>query len=262
MDDPNDFSSPPAPAVSGAAPREGWAVGAGLGASWWSYGWQVFQRAPGIWIAIALFTFVIIFVLNWIPFVGSVASTLIYPLLFGGILLGTRELDRGGSLRFDHLFSCFSAQALPLVILALIILAGWFVVWLVAFGLLIAIAGFGTIGSLLSDDASSISLGMLLSLGAGAMVALLIGLLLAIPLLMASWFAPALVLFRGDNPVAALRASFSACLRNIPPFTIYGLIGVALAIGATIPLGLGWIVLMPVSAASVYGGYKDIFGTP
>ena len=31
---------------------------------------------------------------------------------------------------------------------------------------------------------------------------------------------------------------------------------------ASIPLGLGWFVLGPVFAASVYASYKDIFGAP
>ncbi len=79
---------------------------------------------------------------------------------------------------------------------------------------------------------------------------------------MAIWFAPALVVLRGDEPFAAMKTSFNACLRNVVPFLVYGLVGLLLAILATIPLGLGWFVLAPVYAASIYAGYKDIFGDP
>jgi len=34
------------------------------------------------------------------------------------------------------------------------------------------------------------------------------------------------------------------------------------AILATIPFGLGWLVLAPVFAGSVYASYRDIFGAP
>ena len=43
------------------------------------------------------------------------------------------------------------------------------------------------------------------------------------------------------------------------PFTIYSLIGFVLAIVASIPLMLGWFVLGPMTMASIYTGYCDIF---
>jgi uncharacterized membrane protein len=79
---------------------------------------------------------------------------------------------------------------------------------------------------------------------------------------MAFWFAPALVVLRGDEPLAAMTASFHACLRNVPPFLVYSLLGIVLAIVASIPLGLGWLVLAPVYAATLYTSYKDVFGEP
>jgi uncharacterized membrane protein len=43
------------------------------------------------------------------------------------------------------------------------------------------------------------------------------------------------------------------------PFLIYGLIIFALSMIASIPFGLGWLVLMPVVLCSVYAAYRDIF---
>jgi uncharacterized membrane protein len=48
-------------------------------------------------------------------------------------------------------------------------------------------------------------------------------------------------------------------MRNIVPFLLYGLVGVGLAIVATIPLLLGWLVLGPLTIASLYTGYCDIY---
>ena len=53
--------------------------------------------------------------------------------------------------------------------------------------------------------------------------------------------------------------SFKACLYNVPAFTLYGVVFFVLGILATIPLGLGFLVLMPVLAASVYVAYLDCF---
>jgi uncharacterized membrane protein len=96
-----------------------------------------------------------------------------------------------------------------------------------------------------------------------AVIAVLLGclffLLLLLPLVMAIWFAPALIMLAGLSPVEAMKASFAGCLRNVVPFLVYGLIGVLLAIVASIPLGLGWFVLVPVAIASIYASYCDIF---
>jgi uncharacterized membrane protein len=90
-------------------------------------------------------------------------------------------------------------------------------------------------------------------------LAVLIMLALSIPVLMAIWFAPSLVVFHNLGAVEAMKASFSGCLRNIVPFLVYGIVGFVLAILASIPLGLGWLVLGPVFGASIYTAYKDIY---
>ncbi|HSD52834.1 MAG TPA: BPSS1780 family membrane protein, partial [Burkholderiales bacterium] len=91
------------------------------------------------------------------------------------------------------------------------------------------------------------------------LLASLIALALGVPVYMAIWFAPALVALNEFEPLQAIKASFGACLKNIVPFLLYGVILFALAIVASIPLGLGWLVLGPVLAASVYTAYRDIF---
>ena len=238
----------------------GWAVGAGRGLDWWNEGWRLFKAAPIVWIVIAFLFFCLMFVLALIPFVGQIASTLLYPVLGAGILVGTRALDRGGKLTIGHLFSCFNDKAVPLIVVALLYFGGWFVIWVVAAALMVGMAGFETLTSLMSGDPLEAGMAMLSGIGIAALVVLLLMMLLGVPLIMAYWFAPALVVFRGDEPMAAMKASFTASMRNFPPFLVYSLVGLVLAIIATIPFGLGWIVLAPVYAATLYPSYKDIFG--
>jgi hypothetical protein len=252
---------PPAPA-SEPPPREGWAVGAGRGADWWLEGWRLFAKSPWIWIAIGLVACLIMLVLGQIPFLGSLATSLLSCLLAGGVLQGARDLDRGGLLRFAHLFAGFGEKAKPLIALGLLIFAASFLIGMIAIAVLIGLVGFGTLTSLLAGSGQDVGLGMIVGLGMGALVAALLAMLLFVPLAMATWFAPALVLFRGDDPFGALKASFAASLRNMPPFLVYGVIGLVLAIVASIPFALGWLVLMPVVGTSIYASYKDVFGAP
>ena len=95
-------------------------------------------------------------------------------------------------------------------------------------------------------------------MGAG-MLALLVMLLLVMLASMALWFAPALVVFRGTAPVDAVRASFAATLKNTAPLLVWSLIYIVASIVASIPVGLGWIVLVPVTMLSVYVSYRDVF---
>jgi uncharacterized membrane protein len=75
----------------------------------------------------------------------------------------------------------------------------------------------------------------------------------------ALWFAPALVVFDDVAPIEALKESWSASMRNIVPFLIYGVLWIIAAVVASIPLMLGWFVLMPLTLLSMYRAYVDIF---
>ena len=93
----------------------------------------------------------------------------------------------------------------------------------------------------------------------GLSMGLAIGTAVFMPVVMAVWFAPLLVVFHDLTPVAAMKSSFIASWRNLMPFTVYGAAMLLLWILASIPLMLGFVVLLPVMACSVYTGYKDIY---
>jgi uncharacterized membrane protein len=252
---------PPLP-DSGAPPADGWAVTTGRGVVWWSDAWRLFTAAPGIWIAITLLYGAILIGLSIIPLLGQVASTLLQPVLFAGLVLGCRAVDRGGKLSVSHLFAGFDHKPGPLFVLGALYFAGWLVVACVAVFLMIMVIGAGTLGALLSGDAMQAATALLSVMSLGAIVVLLVAALFVVPLLMAIWFAPALIVLRGDEPFAAMRTSFRASMRNIPPFLVYGLVGLVFSLLACIPLFLGLLVFMPVASATIYTSYKDIFGDP
>jgi uncharacterized membrane protein len=59
-----------------------------------------------------------------------------------------------------------------------------------------------------------------------------------------------------------MRLSFNACLRNILPFMLYGLIFIGLLVVALIPFGLGLVIVVPWMMTSLYASYADIFNIP
>lgn len=240
--------------VQGQFVPGGRTVPAAHGWTWIADAWALFKAAPGTWIAIIIVLLVIFFVLMLVPFLGAVGQYLLMPVFVGGIVAGCRAIDDGGTLEFNHLFEGFKTHFGTLIAVGALYLAGFIAVLLVVMLLTGAsvFALFMTGGSGAQDVATA---GAVLTI----LLAVLIAVALSIPLLMAVWFAPPLVVFHGLGAVEAMKASFSGCLRNILPFLVYGIAGLFLAILATIPLGLGWLVLGPVLVATVHTAYKDIY---
>jgi hypothetical protein len=252
MSQPNPFLSSGSNNPSGASSVEGGrAVAAGQGWAWIAGGFDLFKKQPGIWIGLVVVLFVIMLVLGLIPIVGAIATLLLLPVFTGGMMLGCQALQRGGALEMGHLFAGFKNQTGNLFVLGALGIVGWIIVMLPVF----AIVGTGAVfGAMRGDTAGAGAMGVSLIL------AFLVAAGLSILVYMALWFAPALVVLRGVAPVAAIKESFLACLKNIIPFLLYGIILLVLGIIATIPFGLGWLVLGPVIIASVYLAYRDIYG--
>ena len=256
------FPSSVPTAAAPTPPREGWAVPAGHGAQWWGDAWRLFTGAAGTWLLITVVWLAIMIGLSIIPFLGQIAVSLLHPVFIGGLILGCREQDRGGALKVSHLFAGFSEKLGPLVILALLYIVGWMVVACITFAVGLITLGGSILALLAGGDTMQAGTALLGTMGLSVLLVILLGLLFAVPLLMAFWFAPALIVLRGDGPWDAMMTSFRACLRNIPPFLIWGLLGLVFAILASIPLGLGFLILFPVGTATVYTSYKEIFGVP
>ena len=244
------------PPVSATAP-EPRHLASGYGASWWGEGWRIFAAAPGTWIGITLILLVLMFLMVIVPIIGHIAQTLLLPVFAGGVILGCHALARGEPLSVAHLFQGFkSGRFGPLAVLGLMLLATMILFGIVMFfGLLMS---FGMSGlSALAGETDLLRL--MNAIGIGFLLLLLVALGGGLLIAMAFWFAPALVTLSGDEPFAAIQKSFRACWMNFGAFLIYSLISVGLAIVASIPFGLGWLVLGPMVAGSCYAGWRQIF---
>ncbi len=229
-------------------------LSAGAGWDWFVEGWRLFMLQPGMWVAVIVVFALLVIVTSLVPFAGSIATMLFSPVIGAGIMIGCRRLDEGGELEVAHLFAGFREKTGPLVAVGALYLAGWVALILAAL-VLALLAGVG-IGTLFSADTGK---GAGAGIAAGALLVLLLVLALSIPLLMAVWFAAPLVVFHDQGPAEAMKASFSGCMRNMLPMLVYGLVGLVLAIPATLLLMLGWLALGPVFAGSIYASYRGIY---
>lgn len=186
-----------------------------------------------------------------VPFV-SILTSLLYPVFVGGLILGCRDLDEGNELNVSHVFAGFQHRTGPLIGLGAINMGLSILFVVVIFGVMIAMGSFNFEAMETGQMSDAQAMNMAL--------AVLVGMLFMIPLIMLFWFAPTLIVLNDEiGIIEAMKLSFMGCLKNILPFLIYGIVGFVLMIVATIPLGLGWLILAPVFLGTVYAGYKDIF---
>lgn len=252
----NPYSAPAAPvadpvtAAQGNFVPGGRRVGAGRGWSWIAEGWALFRAQPWTWVLIWIALVVLLVVLNMIPILGPVANSILWPVFSAGLVLGCQSLAQGGRLEFGHLFAGFRERLGTLAGIGAVTLGISMAIMLV-----VGVGIFGLQG-LPGPRAGQPQAAM-----AGALAGLIV-LALMVPLFMAMWFAPALVVLHERGVLDAMKESFQGCLRNVVPFLVYGLVGLVLAALASIPLFLGWLVLGPVLVASIYAGYRDIYFRP
>ena len=236
----------PAPAFNGNSR----VVPPGNAFDWLRQGWALFAANPGLWIGLTIVLLVIVLGVQIVPLVGTLAAHLLMPVLGAGLLLVCRKIDEGESVQIDDLFAGFKQNAGPLVMVGVLYMLAMLAIVVIV----IAVGGGSVAGGLLS--AQPAGLGVIFG---GLMLSLLLSLALSVPVVMAIWFAPALVFFNNMQPVEALKASFEACMKNVLAFLVYGLIVLVLAFFAALPVGLGFLVLIPVLAGSVYAAYRDVF---
>lgn len=230
---------------------------AGRGANWLLDGFGYFRRSALAWIGVTILFFIISIVLSRVP-LGTIALQVLTPAFVAGLLLGCKTQDEGGSLEVRHLFSGFSVSPGQLFLVGAVSVACTLVM------LFVMLLSFVAVGVQISTLLEFSRTGQIMEITANPLALLLpvlIGLAVSVPLIMVLWFAPALIVLANLNAGQALKESFTACLINFVPLLVYGIVGFVLAILASIPLGLGWLILIPMIFASIYIAYKDIFST-
>jgi uncharacterized membrane protein len=263
------------------------AVPAGHGWSWIKDAYALFRSKPGTWMLAILLMYGISFVVGLVPVLGSLVGFVLGPIFIGGLMIGARVLDQDGRARAGMVFDAFSSHGTQLALVGLLYLLGFI---LVVFAAGLVAMGAGVLSSAGLEALSSNDPEVLASAMAptALLLLMLIAMALIIPLVMAYWFAPALVVLEDMGAVDAMKTSFQGCWRNVVPFLVYGLAlmgvimlfailmtvvvgGAAAALGsagsvigvlaaiAMVPLMLAYAVVIVVSQ---YTGYRDIFRQP
>jgi len=245
---------------------------AGRGGAWLREAFAMFSQARAPWLLLLLTYYIVMAVVDVIPVIGQIAVPILKPIFAVGFLAAAWGQERGQRPYFKQLFQGFTANLGALVPLGIVLLLGAtaaiFATALVDGGALLDVLSGKT-----TPDEDALASGKM-------QAAMLFGVACALPVLLALWYAPALVVFHGCNAWRALGLSLRASLVNWKPLAIYGLLvifyaavlpGLVMAlIGLALPNRVAFAVALTVMMPyflflvatlhiSDYVSYRDIF---
>ncbi|HKY01889.1 MAG TPA: BPSS1780 family membrane protein [Burkholderiales bacterium] len=228
---------------------EGQSVGIGNGWTWITESWGLFRKAPGMWIGCLIAIFAMMIVLALIPIAGTFAMMLLYPVWGAGLMVACHALWNEEPMEFSHIFAGFKHRFGALLALGAIgMVSGIAIAVIMAAVMGVGIGTFlGTAPPPTDMDMSRFAIAYLVALG------------LSLPLYMAVWFAPALIMINDFGAIQAVKTSFMGCLKNILPFLLYSIVFFVILVISAIPLALGLLITMPMFVASIYTAYRDIY---
>jgi hypothetical protein len=236
--------------------RHGW--------QWLVQGLVLFRKDPAHWLMLIALLFIGSRVLLAVPYLGLLV-VLITPNFLAGLTHGAQALEQGKPLRLGYLASGFLKNAGHLVTLGGVSLLGHF---------LMLVAMTTVAGAALSDVVQTMSTGAITQETVAAMrvaaprllLSVCVGLAIAVPVMLAVWFAPMLVFFDDMKPGPAMLMSLWACLRNIMPMLVYAialmgplLVMMQIGVALTRQPDMGIWLLAPVLVPSLYASYRDLF---
>lgn len=239
------FPVPPAPFTGEAR-----TVDPGAVFDWLRQGWAIFMAHPAIWLGCALLMLVSLLAISIVPLFGQLAVNMLLPMYAAGLLHICRRQSDGADPEIADLFAGFRHNAGSLVTVGLIYTAGIFGV--AAFGVLL-VSG-GVLGGVITGRVGGIGIAL-----GGVMLAGILVLILSLPIIMATWFAPALIYFHDMKPVPAMKASLAAGARNWLAMSVFGIFLMVAIFFALLPLAIGMLLVLPVFSGASYASYRDIF---
>jgi uncharacterized membrane protein len=220
---------------------------------WLREGWQLFMKHPAVWAIMGVATFLLLAIAVWLPLIGRVLAMVVLQVLAGGMIAAARHADETGALGINELWEGLRKHAANLAMIG--VLQG---ITLTAAGILAMLTSLA-LGLLL--DITGLSHFDWITVVLSWLADLFVSFIVVMGMLLALWFAPALVMLNRASPFDAMRLSFRATIQNAGASALLGLLlilGILLILAVT--FGFGIVVIIPLVATTIYASWRDVFG--
>jgi uncharacterized membrane protein len=216
-------------------------------------GLEMFKKNPGGYLGFAVIFMLIYFVINLIPFIGSLINIAVSPALAVGFAIAVHKQEKLGSDDFGNFFKGFDYLAQLLV--ANIIITLIYVVLVIP---LIFMVGFSVITALASGDAETImeSSEQIASMGLGFLVVFLLFVYVSLSLRWTFF----LIVFHKYDAVEAIKTSWKLVNKSWLMHFVFMLLFFIAMFAGVLALIIGVIFVFPILMIADYAGYADITG--
>jgi hypothetical protein len=200
--------------------------GARRGVGWLREAFAMLWKARVPWLLLLLAYYIALGVINLVPVIGTLAVPLLKPVFAVGFLAAAWTQERGGVPHVRQLFQGFRSNLRALLVIGVV-----FVVGVTLSVMATALIDGGKLLDLMSNpppadmdrkDAAARVESVLLD--SRVQLGMLFAALCALPVVLAVWFAPGLIVFQDVGAGTALGASLRAAMANWRPLAVYGLV--------------------------------------
>ena len=242
------------------------------GVAWLRDAYRMVSSARLPWLMLLFLYYLVLGLVDLVPFIGQIAAPILKPVFAVGFLAAAWSQERGGTPEAKQLFQGFRANLWALIPLGVFLVVG----------ITLAVLGTALVddGKLLDVLSGKSKFDDALLADGQVQYAMLFAAACALPVMLALWFAPALVVFQDCSAPLALRSSLSAALANWKPIAVYGLLVfffggmvpgmatamIALVVPASLAFTIALVLLLPylflfiaTLHVSDYVSYRDIF---
>ena len=213
------------------------------GMAWLAQAYALFRQRRLSWVVLLLAYYILLLLLRAVPLVGPYAMTILKPVFAVGLLAAAWTQERGGTPALRLLFQGFRANLGSLLPIGLFFVAG-----ITAAVFASSLVDGGKLLELMSNGGAMSEEEITTALGDSALqTGMLFSALLSVPVVIATWWAPALVVFQNAGAGRALLTSLRAALANWRPLAIYAL--AVFFYGAALPALVTGVIALILPAA-------------
>jgi len=246
------------------------------GFTWLGAAYAMFKVYRLPWAALVLAYFIILVLMQTVPFIGPYAAALLSPVFGVGLLAAAWTQERGGRPAFNQLFQGFRTNLWSLVAIGVFFVAA---IALVAFAS--SLVDGGKLRELMTNSKEMTETQIAAALSEPQLqLGVAFSAIFSLCVMIVTWWTQALVVFQDAGFRAALAASLRAALANWKALSFYG-VGIFFYAGvvpglitamvaAVVPLPAAQLLviglLLPYSLffaatlyISFYVSYRDVF---
>jgi hypothetical protein len=238
------------------------------GALWLADGWRLFWARPFIWLGALIGSAAVLIVMVSIPFVGAPLFAVLTPALWAVLMVIARVVADATVIPRESVREVLR-EARPLTLLGAVYLVANLAATAATMLFSEGFADWMLFGKVQSTEEMKSS---------GFFMDAVLAMLFHIPVMLAFWFSPMLIVWQRMGAAKALFFSIAACLMCWRAFAVYGIVvfliflvfasvvaGVVV-MGAGLAPGVARVVALPILVvymgtlvASVYACYRDVF---